>query len=99
MKNTRDITRGLVTRIKSEAGSGSVFLLFFFFVFSAGSGSAIHIFFMKETHVNSCERLTLTVVGATIDAQWEGMGDVGSARYEQALLPPCPTLRVLGYSN
>ena len=24
--------------------------------------------------------------------QWEGMGDVGSARYEPALLPPCPTI-------
>ena len=36
---------------------------------------------------------------ATIDAQWEGMGDVGSARYEPALLPPCPTNRVLSYSN
>ena len=35
----------------------------------------------------------------TIDAQWEGMGDVGSARYEPALLPPCPTTRVLSYSN
>ena len=31
---------------------------------------------------------------ATIDAQWEGMGDVGSARYEPALLPPCPTISV-----
>ena len=27
--------------------------------------------------------------------QWKGMGDVGSARYELALLPPCPTIRVL----
>ena len=27
------------------------------------------------------------------------MGDVGSARYEPALLPPCPTIRVLSYSN
>ena len=25
-----------------------------------------------------------------IIAQWEGMGDVGSARYEPALLPPMP---------
>ena len=32
-------------------------------------------------------------------AQWEGMGDVGSARYEPALLPPCPTIRVLSYSD
>ena len=43
--------------------------------------------------------LTLKVLVATIDAQWEGMGDVGSARYESALLPPCPTIRVLSYSN
>ena len=43
--------------------------------------------------------LTLTVLVTTIDAQWKGMGDVGSARYEPALLPPCPTIRVLSYSN
>ena len=43
--------------------------------------------------------LTLKVLVTTIDAQWEGMGDVGSARYEPALLPPCPTIRVLTYSN
>ena len=43
--------------------------------------------------------LILTVLVTTIDAQWEGMGDVGSARYEPALLPPCPTIRVLSYSN
>ena len=36
---------------------------------------------------------------ATIDAQWEGMGDVGLARYKRALLPPCPTIRVLNYRN
>ena len=44
-------------------------------------------------------KLTLTVLVATIDAQWEGMGDVGSAGYEPALLPPCPTISVLTYSN
>ena len=27
------------------------------------------------------------------------MGEVGSARYEPALLPPCPSIRVLSYSN
>ena len=43
--------------------------------------------------------LTLKVLVVTIDAQWEGMGDVGSARYESALLPPCPTIRVLSYSR
>ena len=45
------------------------------------------------------QKLTLTVLVATIYAQWEGMGDVGSARYEPALLPPCPTIRVLSYSS
>ena len=44
-------------------------------------------------------KLTLKVLEATIDAQWEGRGDVGSARYEPALLPPCPTIRVLSCSN
>ena len=54
---------------------------------------------------NSCPciiiitKQTLTVLVTTIDAQWEGMGDVGSARYEPALLPPCPTIRVLSYRN
>ena len=43
--------------------------------------------------------LTLKVLVTTIDAQWEGMGDVGSARYEPALLPPCPIIRVLSNSN
>ena len=32
-------------------------------------------------------------------AQCEGMGEVGSARYKPALLPPCPSMRVLSYSN
>ena len=45
------------------------------------------------------EALTLKVLVKTIDAQWEGMGDVGLARYEPALLPPCLTIRVLSYSN
>ena len=44
-------------------------------------------------------KLTLKVLVTTIDAQWEGMGDVGSAMYESALLPPCLTIRVLSYSN
>ena len=43
--------------------------------------------------------LTLKMLVATTDAQWEGMGDVGSARNEPALLPPCPTIRGLSYSN
>ena len=43
--------------------------------------------------------LTLKVLVTTIDSQWEGMGDVGSPRYEPALFPPCPTIRVLSYSS
>ena len=43
--------------------------------------------------------LTLKVLVTSIDAQWDGMGDVGSARYEPALFPPCPTIRVLNCSN
>ena len=53
---------------------------------------------MMET-IQNVLKLTLKVLVTTIDAQWEGMGDVGSVRYEPALLPPCPTIRVLSYSN
>ena len=40
-----------------------------------------------------------TLLNRIITAQWEGMGDVGSVRYEPALRPPCQTIRVLNYSN
>ena len=62
-----------------------------------------HLFFpatCKQLYLlfrdTNCLRLILTlkVLVATTDAQWEGMGDVGSARYEPALLPPCPTIWV-----
>ena len=43
--------------------------------------------------------LTLKVLVTTIDAQWEGMGDVGLARDEPELLPPFPTIRILSYSS
>ena len=49
--------------------------------------------------IRRVQLLTFTVLVKTIDVQWEGMGDVGSARYKPALLPPCPTIRVLSYSN
>ena len=52
---------------------------------------------MLTTHMKAL--LTLKVLVMTIDAQWEGMGDVGLARYEPALPSPCPTIRVLSYSN
>ena len=44
-------------------------------------------------------KLTLKVLVTAIDEQSEGMGDVGSARYEPALLPLCRTIRVLSYRN
>ena len=53
------------------------------------------VFILSLLHILphvSC--LTLQVLVVTIDAQWEVMVDVGSA-----LLPPCPTIRVLSYSN
>ena len=61
------------------------------------------------SNINLKLPLTLTVLVTTIDAlghfetvitaQCDGMGEVGSARYEPALLPPCPSIRALCYSN
>ena len=42
---------------------------------------------------------TATLWNRIITAQCEGMGEVGSARYEPALLPPCPSIGALCYSN
>ena len=44
----------------------------------------------KPHYLPNVSKLTLKVLVATTDAQWEGMGIVGLARYEPALLPPCP---------
>ena len=59
----------------------------------------VDLFILSQNYVTYICILTLTVLVSTIDAQWEGMGDVGAARYEPALLPPCPTIRVLRCSN
>ena len=61
-------------------------------------------FCVTNAHVNSCSAsrdncCTGTLLNRIMTRQWEGMGDVGSARYELALLPLCPTIRVLSYSN
>ena len=61
--------------------------------------NALMIYNCNSVMVCMIDVLTLTVLVMTVDAQWEGMGDVGSARYEPALLPPCPTVRVLNYNN
>ena len=50
----------------------------------------------SASHDNWC---TGTLWNRIMTAQCEGMGEVGSARYEPALLPPCPSIRVLRYSN
>ena len=52
--------------------------------------------FYSASHDNWC---TATLWNRIMTAQCEGMGEVGSARYEPALLPPCPSIRVLSYSN
>ena len=49
--------------------------------------------------VDSFMFIRLLPTACKLSALWEGMGDVGSARYELALLPPCPTISVLTYSN
>ena len=45
-----------------------------------------------QIDINTTDQLTLKVLVTTIDAQWQGMGDVGLVRYEPALLPPCRTI-------
>ena len=56
----------------------------------------ININSYSASHDNWC---TATLWNRIMTAQCEGMGEVGSARYEPALLPPCPSIRVLSYSN
>ena len=65
---------------------------------SKGFLASISLVFLMKLSI-SLKFLALKVLVTTVDAQREGMGDVGSARYEPALLPPCPTIRVLSYSN
>ena len=84
----------------SQASSGFEFNYFWYTLSSfhsendlRNSASNEHVVFRRRPV------LTLKMLVTTIDAQWEGMGDVGSARYEMALVPPCPTIRVLSYSN
>ena len=50
----------------------------------------------SASHDNWC---TAILWNRIMTAQCEGMGKVGSVRYEPALLPPCPSIRALSYSN
>ena len=45
----------------------------------------------SASHDNGC---TAILWNRIMTGQCEGMGEVGSARYEPALLPPCPSIRV-----
>ena len=62
---------------------------------STSKGKNIQI--QSSVHLPSVRRqkglsiyLTLKVLVTTIEAQWEGMGDVGSARYEMGTTSPMP---------
>ena len=50
----------------------------------------------SASHNNWC---TATLWNRIMTAQCEGMGEVGSARYEPALLSPCLSIRALCYCN
>ena len=50
----------------------------------------------SASHDNWC---TGTLWNRIMTAQCEGKGEVGLARYEPVLLPPCPSIRVLSYIN
>ena len=71
-------------------------------IFAETANDEVQQFWKYDVSTHSVDifyYLTLKVLVMTTDAQWEGMGDVGSVRYELALLPPCPTISVLSYSN
>ena len=64
-----------------------------------GGGTSLHLLQCSLNQTTATHALILKVLVATIDAQWEGRGDVGSVRCEPPLLPPCPTIRVLCCSS
>ena len=75
--------------------------LFFFFIWSYQLQSDIvhstrYFNSYSASHGNWC---IATLWNRIMTVQCEGIGEVGSARYEPALLPPCPSIRVLSYSN
>ena len=84
------------------------FSLLSYFMYAESQNVSYQIFIWPESpqfwlfnsysasHDNWC---TETLLNRVITAQCEGMGEVGSARYESALLPPCPSIRALCYSH
>ena len=62
-------------------------------------GRKLHFVYFGAIHCAWCD---LHVNGMNLKHGYStvgGDGDVGSVGYEPALLPPCPTIRVLSYSN
>ena len=57
------------------------------------------IFLINSYSASDDNWYTATLWNRIMTAQCEGMGEVGSARYEPAVLPPCLSIRVLSYSN
>ena len=68
----------------------------FSFSLSYPHSSSVPFNSYSASHDSWC---TAALWNRIMTAQCEGMGEVGSARYEPALLPPCPSIRVLSYSN
>ena len=66
-------------------------------IFTLGRpGRVLYLNSYSASHNNWC---TATLWNRIMTEQCEGMGEVGSARYEPALLPPYPSIRALCYSN
>ena len=63
---------------------------------SLNENGSCHINSYSASHDNWC---TGTLWNRVITAQCEGMGEVWSARCELKILPPCPSIRALCYSN
>ena len=59
----------------------------------------IHYYWLNSYSASCDNWCTTTLWNRIMTAQCEGMGEVGSARYALALLPPCPSIRVLSYNN
>ena len=101
-----NVWKGYKGNYKVPTEVKGLILLYMLILFWYRNAHCINVTFSKNTvhTVNSCSAshdnwCTATLWNRIMTAQCEGMGEVGSARYEPALLPPCPSIRVLSYSN
>ena len=92
--NWQKYVKGCLPRVNQESGNTYLWDLSILQVVLLHTGLINNS--VSASHNNWC---IATLLNRIITAQWEGMGDVGSARYEPSLLPQCPTIRVLNYSN